>query len=45
MRLSSAATKPAGKVGLKALREGIAGYGEQKTLTIEEALEFVSKNI
>lgn len=35
----------AGKVGLKALREGIAGYGEQKTLTIEEALEFVSKNI
>lgn len=34
-----------GKVGLKALREGIAGYGEQKTLTIEEALEFVSKNI
>lgn len=35
----------AGKVGLKALREGIAGYGEQNTLTIEEALEFVSKNI
>ena len=35
----------AGKVGLKALRENLEGYGEQKTLTIDEAISFLGQHV
>ena len=35
----------AGKVGLKALRENLEGYGEQKTLTIDEAISFLGHHV
>lgn len=35
----------AGKVGLKALRENLEGYGEQKTLTIDEAVSLLGQHV
>lgn len=35
----------AGKLSVKALREGLPGYGEQQTLSVDEAVDFLSKNI